>query len=167
MLCFFFFPNLKTKCIHSTLIHLGCYNQWLSSKESACNTGDSGDVGSMPGGEGMPPEGGHGNPPQYSCLENSMGKGAWSAMVHGVTKSPKWWKWLSTSKNKVLQTGCLAKRNVASIVLEVGNLKSEFQHSLKFCKKILPGFRLWTFCVLTWSKWTGEWVLDRGKEGSL
>ena len=30
--------------------------------------------------------GGHGNPPQYSCLENSRGRGAWWATVHGVSK---------------------------------------------------------------------------------
>ena len=35
---------------------------------------------------------GHGNPLQYSCLENSMDRGAWWATVHGVTKS---WTWLS------------------------------------------------------------------------
>ena len=32
--------------------------------------------------------GSSGNPPQYSCLENSMERGAWWAIVHGVTKSP-------------------------------------------------------------------------------
>ena len=34
------------------------------------------------------PRDGHGNPPQYSCLENSMDRGAWRATVHGVAKSP-------------------------------------------------------------------------------
>ena len=29
---------------------------------------------------------GHGNPLQYSCLENPMGRGAWQATVHGVTR---------------------------------------------------------------------------------
>ena len=33
------------------------------------------------------PRGGHGNPHQYSCLENPMDRGAWRATVHGVTKS--------------------------------------------------------------------------------
>ena len=33
------------------------------------------------------PGGGHGSPLQYSCLENPMDRGAWWAMVHGVTKS--------------------------------------------------------------------------------
>ena len=39
------------------------------------------------------PGGGHGNPLQYSCLENSMDRGAWRATVQGVTKS---WTRLST-----------------------------------------------------------------------
>ena len=38
-------------------------------------------------GSGRPPGGGHGNPLQYSCLENPMGRGAWRAAVHGVAKS--------------------------------------------------------------------------------
>ena len=53
------------------------------SKESTCNEGDR---GSIPG-LGRTPVGGHGNPLQYSCLENPNGKGAWKATVHGVTKS--------------------------------------------------------------------------------
>ena len=50
-------------------------------KESAC---DAGDLGSIPG-LGRSPGGGHGNPLQYSWLENSMDRGAWWATVHGVT----------------------------------------------------------------------------------
>ena len=36
---------------------------------------------------GRSPRGGHGNPLQYSCLENPMNRGAWQATVHGVAKS--------------------------------------------------------------------------------
>ena len=36
---------------------------------------------------GGSPGGGNGNPLQYSCLENSMDRGAWQATVHGVAKS--------------------------------------------------------------------------------
>ena len=36
---------------------------------------------------GRSPGGGHGNPPQYSCLENPMDRGAWWAAVHRVAKS--------------------------------------------------------------------------------
>ena len=60
--------------------------QWLSGKESACSTGATGDVGSIPG-SGRFPGGEHGYPLQYSFLENPMDKGAWRATVHRVTKS--------------------------------------------------------------------------------
>ena len=53
-------------------------------KNPPANAGDAGDSGSIPG-SGRSPEGGHGNPLQYSCLENSMDRGAWRPMVHGVT----------------------------------------------------------------------------------
>ena len=36
---------------------------------------------------GRSPGGGHGNPLQYSCLDNPIDRGAWQAPVHGVTKS--------------------------------------------------------------------------------
>ena len=52
-------------------------------KESACNVGD---LSSIPGLVRSPGEG-NSNPLQYSCLENSMDRGAWWATVHGVTKS--------------------------------------------------------------------------------
>ena len=37
-------------------------------------------------GSGRSPKGENGNPLQYSCLENSMERGAWQASVHGVTR---------------------------------------------------------------------------------
>ena len=53
------------------------------SKESACNVAD---LGSIPGsGRSSGEE--NDNPLQYSCLENSMDRGAWWAIVHGVAKS--------------------------------------------------------------------------------
>ena len=61
-------------------------HQWLSSKESVCNAGDLEDSGLIPG-LGRYPGRGHGNPLQYSCLENPMDRGAWPATVNGVTKS--------------------------------------------------------------------------------
>ena len=45
---------------------------WLVGKESPCGVGD---LGSVPG-FGKSPGGGHGNPLQYSCLENPMDRGA-------------------------------------------------------------------------------------------
>ena len=52
-------------------------------KESACNAGN---LGSIPGLGRIPGEG-NGNPLQYSCLENPMGRGVWQATVHEVAKS--------------------------------------------------------------------------------
>ena len=55
---------------------------WLSSKESACNVGES-DL--IPGLGGSSEEV-NSNPFQYSCLENPMDRGAWQAAVHEVAK---------------------------------------------------------------------------------
>ena len=56
------------------------------SKESICNAGDTGDVGSIPGSE-RSPGGGNRNPFQYSRPENSTDRGTWQVTVHGVTES--------------------------------------------------------------------------------
>ena len=57
--------------------------EYSDGEESACNAGDP---GSIPGLERSPGEG-NGNPLQHSCLENFMDRGAWWAIVHGVTES--------------------------------------------------------------------------------
>ena len=58
----------------------------LMIKKLPANEGDIRDVGSIPG-SGRSLREGHGNPLQYSCLENPMDRGAWWATVHGVAKS--------------------------------------------------------------------------------
>ena len=55
------------------------------SKNSPANAGDVRDAGSILG-SGRSPGGGHGNPLQYSCLENLMDRGAGRATDHGATK---------------------------------------------------------------------------------
>ena len=55
-------------------------------KNLPANSGESGDVGSIPG-SGRSPGEGNGNPLQYSSLENSMDREIWQAAVHGVAKS--------------------------------------------------------------------------------
>ena len=71
-----------------------CYYKGFPSgaavKQSTCNAGDAGDIGLIPG-SGRAPGGEHGNPLQYSCLENPMDRGAWWATVRGTAKS---WTWL-------------------------------------------------------------------------
>ena len=60
----------------------------LNAKESACNRGDA---GSIPG-SGRSPEGEHGKPLQFSCLENPKERGAWWTTVLGVARSQTWLK---------------------------------------------------------------------------
>ena len=60
-------------------------------KESTCNAGDPHFIPES----GRSPGGGHGNPLQYSCLENPIDRGAWWATVHKVTKSQTQLKRLS------------------------------------------------------------------------
>ena len=58
----------------------------LVVKNPPANAGDARDAG-LTRGFGRSPGGGHGNPLQYSCLENPMDGGAWQAAVNEVTKS--------------------------------------------------------------------------------
>ena len=59
----------------------------LGVKNLPVNVGDIRDTGSIPG-LGRSPGGGHGNPLQYSCLENPMDRGgAWQATVHRMPES--------------------------------------------------------------------------------
>ena len=58
-------------------------SKWPSGKEAACRAGDKGLIL----GSGRSLGVGNGNPLQYSCLENSVDRGAWWATVHGIQKS--------------------------------------------------------------------------------
>ena len=63
--------------------HLDCFPCGSDVKEFTCNVEDQGLIPELersPGGQ-------HGNPLQYSCLENPMDRGAWWATVRGVIKS--------------------------------------------------------------------------------
>ena len=84
-------PHSLPSLIHWNLPF--CFPRSSDSKASACNAGD---MGSIPG-SGRSPGEGHGNPLQYSCLENPMDKGAWQATVHGVPRSQTRWKQLKVS----------------------------------------------------------------------
>ena len=55
----------------------------IIGKESSCNAGDLGSIPALGQSLGE----GNGNPLQYSCLENPLGRDAWLATVHGVAKS--------------------------------------------------------------------------------
>ena len=70
-------------CVHACL---GLPRVALVVKNPPANTEDIRDTNSIPG-SGRFPRGGHGNPLQYSYLENPMDRGAWQAAVHRVLKS--------------------------------------------------------------------------------
>ena len=67
----------------------------LVVKNPPANAGDVRDKRLIPG-LGRWPRAGHGNPLQYSCLENPMDRRAWQTTVHGVTKSRTWLRRLRT-----------------------------------------------------------------------
>ena len=70
---------MKVYCWPSQLVFPG----GSDGKESVCKTGDW----SLIPGLGRSPGEGNGNPVQYSCLENSMDRGAWWATGHRVAKN--------------------------------------------------------------------------------
>ena len=72
-------------------------------KNPPANAGDAKDKGSIPG-SGSSPGGGHGNPVQYSCLENPMDREAWRATVHKVEKSWTGLKKLGTTMQETEET---------------------------------------------------------------
>ena len=77
--------NQNTNLCICIYIYMG-FSGGSDDKETACNAGDPGLISRS----GRSPGEGHGNPLQYSCLKNPMDRGAWCAIVHGVTKSQTW-----------------------------------------------------------------------------
>ena len=73
----------KVGTLLTTFLMLQGFPGGWDGKESVCNVGD---LGLIPGSERSLGEG-NGNPSQYSCLENSMDRGTWWAIVHGITES--------------------------------------------------------------------------------
>ena len=83
---FFFFQDLELHSFISLNSHARCclgFPGGSDNKESACNAGDLG----LTPGSGRSLGEGNGYPFQYSCVENSIDRGAWRATVHEVTKS--------------------------------------------------------------------------------
>ena len=82
---------MSQKCSHiiftsQNIILLLVYFQPEFTCKNYSQVASAGDAGSIPG-LGISPGGGHGNPLQYSCLENPKDKGAWPAAVHRVAQS--------------------------------------------------------------------------------
>ena len=77
-----FMHNICTLTYDTFIISLG-FPGGSDDEESACSAGDLGSITGL----GRSPGEGNGHPIQYLCLENSMDRGAWWAVVHGVAKS--------------------------------------------------------------------------------
>ena len=105
------------------------FHVWLgfpggTGKESACNAGDR----SLIPGSGRFPGGGHGNPLQYSCLENPMDRFSHDkeqTTVHGVAQRKTRLKRLSSSSSSVLgciikgkDSRCLCKKDIYFSIIE-------------------------------------------------
>ena len=74
-------------------------------KNLPANAGDTRNSGLIPG-LGRAPEGGNGNPLQYSCLENVMDRAAWQATVHGVRRvRHDWTAWAWGSRVAGMRSG--------------------------------------------------------------
>ena len=109
-----------------------CLSLWLSpafpsgsvGKESSYNSGDAGLITGWGRSSGV----GHGNSPQYSCLENPMDSGAWWSIDHAVTKSQTWLKWLSMH---ALSLSCFMSLSVSWALVYFCVLSLVF-HSLDF-----------------------------------
>ena len=103
-------------------------------KNPPAKAGDIRDEGSFPG-SGSSPGGGHGNPLQYSCLENPMDRGAWRAVIHRVTKSQAWLKRLSTrtfSSKLLSHPGCHTTLSSVSCTIQYVVIGYPFYYFLKF-----------------------------------
>ena len=93
-----------------------------SGKERLAKAGDVRDMGSIHG-LGRSPGEGHGNPIQYSCLENPMDRGIRWAMVHRVAKSQTRLKGLSMHANRwCIITAQVAQAQILALLLEVYSL---------------------------------------------
>ena len=100
-----------TSVVFRVFVCMGPSCLWASQvapvvKNWPTTAGDTRDAGSIPGW-GRSPGGGHGNPPLCSCLENPMDRGAWQAMVHGVTRSQTRLKRLCTHTSVFRSDTCI------------------------------------------------------------
>ena len=113
-------------------------------KEYTCNAGDS---GSIPG-SGRSPGKEHGNPLQYSCLENPKDRGYWQAIVHRVPKS-------QTQLKRLSMHSCTIKCCLALMNQEVG-FCFPLSFTIVFLSKRRVPFLKWSAPSFPWSHITRQ-----------
>ena len=68
--------------------------------------------------------GGNGSPPQYSCLENPVDRGAWWAAVHRVAQSPTRLKWLNSSSSLKPSLALCSNIDPSTISVQFSSIQS-------------------------------------------
>ena len=110
-------------------------------KNPPANARDIRNMGCIPG-LGRSPRGGNGNQLRYSCLENPMDRGAWGAIVHGVTKGQTQLKQFSMYACPT-ETG-----NDVDSQIFILNFGLQFATTLFSCSNFPPQFAHWEFFQL-------------------
>ena len=112
-----------------------------SNKEPLANS-EIRDMGSIPG-LGRSPGGGHGNPLQYSCLENPMDREAWWATIYRVPESQTWLKWRSMQASRFSSIIC--KKAVLFPLNCLGTLVKN--HLTTYANSLFLDFLFYSICV--------------------
>ena len=119
-------------------------------KNPPANSGDIRDKGSI-SGSGRSPRGGHGNPLQYSCLENPMDRGVWRATVHKVAKSWTRLMWLSTAHGTCLVFNGIINKMMLMYKRETQHCKTIILQLKKKREGEMKGREVWASSV----EWSG------------
>ena len=116
----------------SSSIHKKVFPGFTVVNNPPANSEDAGNSDSIPG-LGISPGVGNGKPLQYSCLENSMDRGAWQATVHEVAKSQTRLSPYATHLQETNNIDCLWEGGLDNCG-EQGGQEWETLHSMPFCK---------------------------------
>ena len=128
----------------------------LVVKNSPANAADIRDVGPIPW-LGRSSGGGHGNPLQYSCLENPMDSGAWWTTAHGVPKSQTQLKWPSMQAQRNPQGADPCHRKPGSRLSFSSHLRPHHQWSTPH--SLPPGVLSAGSHPLEWNTGKTAWCL--------
>ena len=133
------------------ITHQRAFQVVIVVKNPPANAGDVRDAGLIPG-LGRSPGGGHGKPLQYSCLENSMNRGAWRATVHWVAISRTWFSHLNNRLDKPWPSH-LTILDLSCCICETGTVTELYFLRLQW------GLRRYTLTHLAQSRRHGKcWV---------
>ena len=136
------FPPLQ-RFLLITLIFQGGFPGGSVVKNPPANAGDVGSVPRL----GRCPGKGHGNPLQYSCLENPMDWGAWRATVHGFAESDT-----TTKQQQSCKRGTMGRITVWDPVCLSWDL-SPFAHSFYKLGQVLSPLRASLSSTIKWEQW--------------